>query len=51
MKKEYIVFSMKLAGELMCNGFPVKRMEKSKILPKKSGNIRYWIIEKIDLGQ
>lgn len=29
MKKEYIVFSMKLAGELMKRGFVLKRMEKT----------------------
>jgi hypothetical protein len=29
MKKEYIVFSMKLAGHLMQNGFVLKRMEKT----------------------
>lgn len=29
MKKEYIVFSMKLAGRLMQEGFVLKRMEKT----------------------
>lgn len=29
MKKEYIVFSMKLAGYLMQRGFVLKRMEKT----------------------
>lgn len=29
MKKEYIVFSMKLAGKLMQEGFVLKRMEKT----------------------
>lgn len=29
MKKEYIVFSMKLAGYLMQKGFVIKRMEKT----------------------
>lgn len=29
MKKEYIVFSQKLAGELMIRGFVMKRMEKT----------------------
>jgi hypothetical protein len=29
MKKEYIVFSMKLAGRLMEKGFVLKRMEKT----------------------
>lgn len=29
MKKEYIVFSMKLAGFLMQKGFVLKRMEKT----------------------
>jgi hypothetical protein len=29
MKKEYIVFSMKLAGLLMQKGFVLKRMEKT----------------------
>lgn len=29
MKKEYIVFSMKLAGMLMQEGFVLKRMEKT----------------------
>jgi hypothetical protein len=29
MKKEYIVFSMKLAGKLMQEGFVLKRMERS----------------------
>lgn len=29
MKKEYIVFSMKLAGHLMQKGFVLKRMEKT----------------------
>ena len=29
MKKDYIVFSMKLAGHLMQKGFVLKRMEKS----------------------
>lgn len=30
MKKEYIVFSMNLAGYLMQKGFVLKRMEKTK---------------------
>lgn len=30
MKKEYVVYSMRLAGYLMMNGFVLKRMEKSK---------------------
>lgn len=29
MKKDYIVFSMKLAGKLMQEGFVLKRMEKT----------------------
>lgn len=29
MKKEYIVFSMRLAGELMAQGFVLKRMERT----------------------
>lgn len=29
MKKEYIVFSQKLAGELMIRGFVLKRMDKT----------------------
>lgn len=29
MKKEYIVFSMKLAGYLMQKGFVLKRMDKT----------------------
>lgn len=29
MKKDYIVFSMNLAGHLMQKGFVLKRMEKS----------------------
>jgi len=29
MNKEYIVFSLKLAGYLMMNGFVLKRVEKS----------------------
>lgn len=29
MKREYIVFSMKLAGLLMQEGFVLKRMEKT----------------------
>jgi hypothetical protein len=29
MKKEYIVFSQRLAGELMIRGFVLKRMDKT----------------------
>jgi hypothetical protein len=29
MKKEYIVFSQRLCGELMIRGFVLKRMEKT----------------------
>jgi hypothetical protein len=29
MKKEYVIFNQRLAGYLMMNGFPLKRMDKS----------------------
>lgn len=29
MKKEYIIFNMRLAGKLMAMGFVLKRMEKT----------------------
>lgn len=29
MRKEYIVFSQRLAGELMVNGFVLQRMDKT----------------------
>jgi hypothetical protein len=29
MKKEYIIFSQRLAGELMIRGFVLKRMDKT----------------------
>lgn len=38
MKKEYIVFSQKLAGELMINGFILKRTEKTN-KPNSNKNI------------
>jgi hypothetical protein len=36
MKKEYICFSMKLAGFLMQRGFVLKRMEKSTRNPNRN---------------
>jgi hypothetical protein len=41
MNKEYIVFSMQLAGYLMLNKFPLKRMGKSN-KPGSSLNIFYF---------
>ena len=39
MKKEHIVFSQKLAGQLMVQGFVLKRVEKSN----KQGNRNIFI--------
>ena len=30
MNKKYVVFNQRLAGFLMMNGFPLKRMDKSR---------------------
>lgn len=38
MKKEYIVFNQKLAGNLMINGFVLKRVEKTN-KPNSNKNI------------
>lgn len=47
MKKEYIVFSQRLAGELMIRGFVLKRMDKD--LRNESNRNLFFFNESVDL--